>query len=319
MQPLISVIIPTYNRVQFLRETLDSVVAQSFKNWECIVVDDGSADATDELMEFYTTRDPRIKYFHRPNEWTKGANPSRNYGFQKSKGKYIQWLDSDDILYPQSLEIKLQEIEENNCDFVVAKLINFSQEGPIEQHYNRSSEEIKFEDFLFRKINWITPDPLIARRVLEENNICYNEAMQSDQEYNYYCKLLLHTTNGLYIDKILTRRRIHPASIQSKIDRNHPTYAKSLFRNRYLTFLDLKNDLEPRLIQAYLDQMMTIYYFAVGKNVFPEPHNFFSIIRKKKGFKPLISYFLSLLFQFSFGKGYKLLQLAKGKESYRNS
>lgn len=95
---LISVIIPTYNRAQFIGETLDSVLAQTYENWECIVVDDGSNDNTVEIVQAYSKKDNRIELYHRPSKKPKGASSCRNFGFEKSKGMYVQYLDSDDIL-----------------------------------------------------------------------------------------------------------------------------------------------------------------------------------------------------------------------------
>jgi glycosyltransferase involved in cell wall biosynthesis len=111
VNPLVSIIIPTYNRAHILGFTLESVISQTYLNWECIVVDDGSKDATDELLEFYCKADSRIKYFHRPSNRSKGANTCRNYGFEISKGKYIQWLDSDDILSENKLEAQVDKLK----------------------------------------------------------------------------------------------------------------------------------------------------------------------------------------------------------------
>ena len=79
MKPLVSIIIPTYNRAHLIAETLDSIIAQTYTNWECIVVDDGSTDPTDELMETYCKKDSRFQYYHRPKNRPKGANACRNY------------------------------------------------------------------------------------------------------------------------------------------------------------------------------------------------------------------------------------------------
>ncbi len=76
-QPLVSIIIPTYNRAHLIGETLDSVLAQTYTNWECIVVDDGSTDATDELMAKYCAKDARIRYYHRPDLHLSGGNGAR--------------------------------------------------------------------------------------------------------------------------------------------------------------------------------------------------------------------------------------------------
>jgi glycosyltransferase involved in cell wall biosynthesis len=96
-QPIVSIIIPTYNRAHLIGETLDSVLAQTYTNWECIIVDDGSTDNTDEVVEEYVKKDSRFKYYHRPDEHLPGGNGARNYGFKMSKGEYVNWLDSDDL------------------------------------------------------------------------------------------------------------------------------------------------------------------------------------------------------------------------------
>lgn len=105
---LVSIIIPTYNRAHLIGETLDSVLAQTYKNWECIVVHDGSTDFTDELLEFYCEKDSRIQYYHRPQDRPKGANACRNYGFEMCKGEYVMWLDSDDVLDKNYLQEKIE-------------------------------------------------------------------------------------------------------------------------------------------------------------------------------------------------------------------
>src|SRR5690606_2852819 len=101
---LISIIIPTYNRAHIIGETLDSILAQTYTHWECIVVDDGSTDGTAHLMAGYMERDTRFRYYHRPVERPKGPCSCRNYGFEQSKGDYVNFFDSDDLLMLEALE-----------------------------------------------------------------------------------------------------------------------------------------------------------------------------------------------------------------------
>ena len=96
--PLVSIIIPTFNRAQFIGEALDSVLSQTYAHWECIIVDDGSTDNTSEVLSAYCLKDKRFQYFKRPSHWPKGANGSRNYGISKSKGVYFAFCDDDDFL-----------------------------------------------------------------------------------------------------------------------------------------------------------------------------------------------------------------------------
>src|SRR5690554_2800862 len=105
--PLVSIIIPTYNRAHLIGETLDSVLAQTYENWECIVVDDGSTDNTEELMAEYMTKDARFQYHHRPKDRLPGGNAARNYGFEVSMGEYIQWFDSDDLMLTEYLSTRI--------------------------------------------------------------------------------------------------------------------------------------------------------------------------------------------------------------------
>ena len=83
---LVSVIIPTYNRSHLIGETLDSIMLQTYDNWECIIVDDGSIDYTTELLEFYIKRDDRFKFFKRTKDYLSGGNGARNYGLNLAKG-----------------------------------------------------------------------------------------------------------------------------------------------------------------------------------------------------------------------------------------
>src|SRR5690606_26958451 len=118
-QPLVSIIIPTFNRAHLIGETLDSVLAQTYLNWECIVVDDGSTDDTDALMSEYIAKDSRFQYYHRPDAHKPGGNGARNYGFDQSKGGYIQWFDDDDLMCEDFLFSKL-EIFSNDIEFIIS-------------------------------------------------------------------------------------------------------------------------------------------------------------------------------------------------------
>lgn len=116
MNNLVSIIIPTFNRSSLIGATLDSVINQTFSNWECLIVDDGSNDYSAELIQFYCERDPRIIFYKRPVNFPKGSASCRNYGFSVSKGNLIQWLDDDDLLSPEKLSIQ-EEFHRNNTNF----------------------------------------------------------------------------------------------------------------------------------------------------------------------------------------------------------
>ena len=103
MSDLISILIPTYNRAALIVETLDSIKSQTYNNWECVIVDDGSTDNSREIIDGYCKEDSRFRYYDRPENHIKGANGCRNYAFKMSQGKWIKWLDSDDLLHENTL------------------------------------------------------------------------------------------------------------------------------------------------------------------------------------------------------------------------
>ena len=109
-KPLVSIIMPTFNASLFLHEAIESILAQKYENWECLIVDDGSIDNTSRIINNYYKKDFRIRFFER-NRKPQGANTCRNIGLDKSKGKYVIYFDSDDILLPYCLKQRVEMME----------------------------------------------------------------------------------------------------------------------------------------------------------------------------------------------------------------
>ncbi len=114
-EPKISIIVPIYKVERYLRECLDSILAQTFSDWECILVDDGSPDECPRICDEYTTRDPRFRVIHQKNG---GLSAARNSGLREARGKYIGFVDSDDWIAPQMFERLYQLITEYGTDMV---------------------------------------------------------------------------------------------------------------------------------------------------------------------------------------------------------
>ena len=114
-EKLVSIITPTYNCAEFIARTLDTVIAQTYKNWEMIIVDDCSSDNTKEIVEEYIKKDSRIKY-HLLEE-NSGAAVARTTAMNLAKGSYMAFLDSDDIWMPDKLEKQIKWMNDNNYAF----------------------------------------------------------------------------------------------------------------------------------------------------------------------------------------------------------
>lgn len=110
---LVSIIMPSYNTAQYIRESIQSVLNQTYQNWELIIVDDCSTDNTDEIVT--SIKDERIKYYH--NDKNRGAAISRNRALREAKGRWIAFLDSDDLWMPEKLEKQISFMENNGYSF----------------------------------------------------------------------------------------------------------------------------------------------------------------------------------------------------------
>ena len=124
---LISVVVPCYNYARFLSETLESLMQQTYTNWECIVVDDGSTDNTAEVCKVYSLQDSRIHYIYQNNQ---GLSAARNAGIKAAKGTYIQLLDSDDIISGFKFEHQLRHFEQHpEADMVYSNYQLMDEDG----------------------------------------------------------------------------------------------------------------------------------------------------------------------------------------------
>lgn len=201
MDALVSVIIPTYNRSQLIIETLNSVLNQTYTNWECLIVDDDSEDNTLEIVEKYRGKDSRFLLLSRPLDKQKGANACRNYGFEKSKGDYILFLDSDDILKATCLENRLKGFKTSkNIDFVIANS-SYIKDGVF---YNKAICEFpanfKSQDylklFLSFKFPWIIMSVLWKKTTIQ--NFEFDESLMRLQDIDYHIKILLARPYNCY-------------------------------------------------------------------------------------------------------------------------
>lgn len=138
MTDLVTVIIPVYNVKKFLDECVISVINQSFRNLEIVLVDDGSNDGSDELCDLWKQKDERIRVIHKSNA---GLGMARNSGLEVATGKYVTFVDSDDIIEEKHIEVLYQNLFENNSDICYCGHKSFSERG-INEFKNILSGEV---------------------------------------------------------------------------------------------------------------------------------------------------------------------------------
>ena len=138
--PLVSIIMPVYNADAYLAEAIDSVLAQTYQNWELIMVDDGSRDKSGEICDEYACRDVRIRVIHQENQ---GASAARNTGIEMARGEWIQFFDDDDILLPCAVQTLVEH--SNQVDMVVCGYEEFPEKN-IRRCTDTVSEYAGMED-----------------------------------------------------------------------------------------------------------------------------------------------------------------------------
>ena len=178
MNPLVTIIIPIFNRAEIICETLDSVLAQTYNNWECVLVDDGSTDATLEVIENYQKADKRFQWFNRPERMRKGPSSCRNYGLKQAIGEYVIFLDSDDLLANFCLEKRIDFTKNNSeFDFWIFKMKTFKEISTDHDlifnqmnFKNKNENDYYYELFLEGKNPFAITCPLWKRKTLEDLN-----------------------------------------------------------------------------------------------------------------------------------------------------
>lgn len=225
-KPLVSVIIPVFNRENLIGETLDSVISQTYANWECIVVDDGSHDNTEEVVNSYANMDNRITYFSRPNTRNKGASPSRNYGLEQATGDFIQFLDSDDLLHPNKLEEQLKHLESApllsvaTCkwgSFRESTRLNVKQKYYSYKNYKNSLDLLygfgKREEY-FPPIVYLVPKKVIENAGYWDESIFRNP----NDDGEYFSRIMLNASGIVFCENTTAYYRAGNESRLSLLD-----------------------------------------------------------------------------------------------------
>jgi len=191
MSTLVSIITPTKDRLELLKQTIASVRAQTYPHWECLVVDDSSTDGTPEAVEQLGREEPRIRLFRQAGVQG-GAPVCRNQGFAAARGDYVVFLDSDDLLAPFCLEERVRVMEANPAaGFAVSPHIQF-QDHPADLRrlprlFNTAEDDLT--RFLKKDIVWFTTGPIWKRATLQALG-SWDETLLSGQEWDLHIRAL---------------------------------------------------------------------------------------------------------------------------------
>jgi glycosyltransferase involved in cell wall biosynthesis len=195
-RPLVSIIIPSYNYGRFLAQTLDSVLRQTYTNWECIIVDDGSKDNSGEIAAEYEKKDKRIRYIYQDNQ---GIATTRNTGLKNMNGDYVQYLDADDMLPPQKIEMQLAIFEKNKDVDIVYGLFFTDRDGQESKtHKLKTSGQ---GDLMIQRLcinNFVdTAAPLIKRSAIDKIGL-FDPIYEAYEDWEYWFRAAVLGIKFLY-------------------------------------------------------------------------------------------------------------------------
>lgn len=209
---LISVIIPVYNAERFVAQTLDSVLEQTYENWEAILVNDGSIDNSLEILQKYAKKDKRFKIINKQNEKLSAA---RNDGLKIATGKYITFLDADDMWYPQFLEFMLQAMQTQNADVVWCRYNECDENAGLEvrRFYDYMPKTMVCENMLRQfslhlkpKATILVWDKLYKAEILKGLEFS-REYKAMAEDFQYSIKVFARRPKAVYIEVPLTAYR----------------------------------------------------------------------------------------------------------------
>ena len=212
-QPLISVIIPVYNVSKYLDDCMDSVIAQSYKNLEIILVDDGSTDGCPQKCDYYASKDMRIKVIHQPNG---GMSDARNTALSVCKGEYISFVDSDDVVSNDYIETLYMVLRDNEVELSICNYENFSSEIPPNRTFLLDSTIYNAREAIgiILKGNPFTPSAwgkLYHRRLFQE--LRFPNGIMIGEDLATVWKAMFQANTVAYTNAVKYYYRQNPSSI----------------------------------------------------------------------------------------------------------
>lgn len=286
--PKISIIVPVYKAEKYLHRCVDSLLAQTFTDFEVLLIDDGSPDSSGKICDEYAQKDNRVRVFHKENG---GSASARQIGLDNAHGKYVILCDSDDWVENDMLEHLYSKAENNNADIVLCDFFLNYPDGKqrIVSHtkFNLSQERL-IGYVLCQQINGSSCNKLVKRELYEKHNISYTPGINLGEDVLILLKLLQHPirltylprafyhyqrdrsrnsyTNRITFDSLRQLEYVHNWKVKNF---NLPTYEKELFlSNINLAFTALRSDISNETYRKYVK---TILY----KDIFK--HNAYSL------------------------------------------
>lgn len=303
---LISIIIPVYNAEKYLRQCLDSIINQTYTNFEVLLVNDGSTDSSGMICQEYVENDSRFRYFEKENG---GASSARNLGLERSGGAYITFIDSDDWVTPEYLEVLYTTLKENDVDISISSFQLFEPDGihyilvyssQAETTLLNVGKKTRFEFLeIFPKLGYLIHDFYnVSQKLFKRELLCtdfrnidllFDERIQFSEDLDFFFRLYLRASSVFYVKEMTYIYRKHGMSSTANYDEIKALQRLEIYKKMFQRIEELG-------IPTFHYVKMLEYFVVDGINMFPtskairEYELFVSEVREKITYpQPLIS------------------------------
>jgi len=206
-KPLVSIIMPAYNAQKFIAESIDSVLKQSYENWELIIADNNSKDKTVEIIKSYASDDSRVKYVKAFDK--QGAAYARNLAIEVARGDYIAFLDSDDLWFEDKLEKHIAFMQEND---LVLSYTSYQAFGERD-HVVRNAEKASYKEILKHNVIGCSTAVYNLKKLKQKY---YMPMIRNGQDWCLWCNILKDSRSvAMRLDEVLTLYRIDENSLSA--------------------------------------------------------------------------------------------------------
>ncbi|HII4441205.1 TPA: glycosyltransferase family 2 protein [Clostridium perfringens] len=281
---LVSIIVPIYNAKLYLKSCVDSIISQTYKNIEIILVNDGSTDESTLICDNYRRNFKNIKVIHKKNG---GVSSARNYGLKEAKGEYITFCDSDDCMHIKQVELLVNDIENTKsdlscCYFLKGKEKEFMFNNNIkleiidkEEIHNFIMYDSRCSGYLWNKL--FKKDIIDINNIFFENNVCFLEDLLFVLEYIKFSQKLSFNSNKLYFYRDTPQSIVNSSISEAKL---------SSIIGLELILENLKKEsCDDKLINKVWNELMQLYTIYFWKIIRTNYHNREKwLIRIKSGF-----------------------------------
>lgn len=296
---VVTVIVPTYNYGHFIAECLQSLCKQSFQDWECLVIDDGSNDSTEEVVKSFIQKDARISYYFKPN---KGPNAARNKGLEIASGKFIQLLDADDLLEPGKIQLHCDWLNSNeDTDIVYSHHRVFtSSSGELtwlnEFQTPRSSGSGLDMGLELLKGPFTINSAMVRREVFDKVG-SFDESFRFNEDWMFWLRCLNAGCRFDFVDRPDSRALVRRHESNATLDQWNIFYFRTKMReafDQYTSIEELKS-YNQQLLSQDIDFLMNLAIDALKESYLNGNRRIWKILAIKLNLRFLAYGLLGLL------------------------